>query len=69
MIEASNSKVDVAIREMERTIFDAINGALCVFERSTGLQVRGIHVHMSPYLEGTTQKYEIDVVRCLLPDA
>jgi hypothetical protein len=67
MIASKPYQVDEAVREMERTIRQAIRGAMCVFEECTGLQPCEIEVHISEFVSMNKPRYEIDVVRCHLP--
>lgn len=67
MNELKTSSIEDAVRQMEQAIRHAVEGALCVFERQTGIQPRAIEVVMSPYLKDGVMVHELDVVRCELP--
>ena len=68
MSEAVTNELDDAVREMERTIYRAVEGAICVFQRRTGLHPCEIEVLVSPYGRKEAPQYELDVVRCHLPN-
>jgi hypothetical protein len=67
MDETATNPIDDAVRELERTIYRAVEGALCVFERRTGLQPKEVEVVMCSYGPRDAPKYELDVVLCHLP--
>jgi electron transfer flavoprotein alpha/beta subunit len=69
MRESPAARIDEAVREMERTIYRAVEGALCLFEQRTGRQPSVIEVIMSPYGAPEARKYELDIVRCHMPPA